>query len=229
MAKDVVKEMKRDFQIILAGMTMRDIDWQEKVLDKILAETGGYKASMMEEPDVKDWSLLFLLRLGHKNLNFVYAGGYEGCFGIGGAPDHACPKVEIAAEFKQKWEQEHDFFAQAGGDCMMGGMGGIGGGGATAWENFTHFDSHSAESVKGTYDFFEATSKYGMEHGLGAMERMYAGSRRNDGYARSQEEQAAILSRMSQPHVFEYQWKIREVLDPNKLGDAYYMTLEPKK
>jgi len=223
------EEMKRDFQIILAGMTMRDIEWQEKVLDKILAETGGYKASMMEEPDVKDWSLLFLLRLGHKNLNFVFAGGYEGCFGIGGAPDHACPKVETAAEFKQKWEQEHDYFAQAGGDCMMGGMGGIGGGGATAWENFTHFDSHSAESVQGTYDFFEATSKFGMEHGLGAMERMYSVSRRDDGYARSQEEQAQRVSRMSQPHVYEYQWKIREILDPNKLGDAYYVTLEPKK
>ena len=37
------EEMKRDFQIILAGMTMRDIEWQEKVLDKILAETGATK------------------------------------------------------------------------------------------------------------------------------------------------------------------------------------------
>jgi len=223
------EEMKRDFQLVLAGMTMRDIEWQEKVLDKILAETGGYKASMMEEPDVKNWSLLFLLRLGHKNLNFVYAGGYEGCFGVGGVPDYSCPRIETAAAFKKKWEQEHDYFAQAGGDCMMGGMGGIGGGGFTTWENFTHFDSHSAESVKGTYDFFEATSKYGVEKGLGAMERMYVISRRDDGYARSQEEQAERISRMSQPHVYEYQWKIREILDPNLLGDAYYVTLQPKK
>jgi hypothetical protein len=222
------EEMKRDFQIVLAGMTQRDIDWQERVLDKILAETGGYKASMLEEPDVKDWSLLFLLRLGHKNLNFVFAGGYEGCFGIGGGPDHACPRVELAAEFKRKWEQEHDYFVQAGGDCMMGGIGGIGGGGATAWENFTHFDSHSGESVKGTFEFFEATSKYGIKHGLGAMERMYEMSRRNDGYARSKEEQEARLSSMRQPLAYEYQWKIRELVDPKHLGDAYYMTLEPK-
>jgi len=223
------EEMKRDFQLVLAGMTMRDIEWQEKVLDKILAETGGYKASLMEEPYIKDWSLLFLLRLGHKNLNFVFAGGYEGCFGMFGVPDYSCPKVEMGTEFKRKWEQEHDYFVQAGGDCMMGGIGGIGGGGTTAWENFTHFDSHSAESVQGTYDFFEATSKFGREHGLGTMERMYIVSRRDDGYARSQEEQATIVSKMSQPHVYEYQWKIREVLDPNKLGDAYYVTLEPEK
>jgi hypothetical protein len=223
------EEMKRDFQIILAGMTMRDIEWQEKVLDKILAETGGYKASLLEEPGIKDWSLLFLLRLGHKNLNFVYAGGYEGCFGVGGVLDYACPRIELAAAFKRKWEQEHNYFAQAGGDCMMGGMGGIGGGGVTAWENFTHFDSHSAESVAGTFEFFENTSEYGIEHGLGAMERMYAMSRRNDGYARTKEEQEEWLAGMRQPSVYEYQWRIREVLDPDHLGDAYYMTLEPKK
>jgi hypothetical protein len=223
------EEMKRDFQIILAGMTTRDIEWQERVLDKILAETGGWKASMMEEPFVKDWSLLFLLRLGHKNLNFVYAGGYEGCFGNFGTPDYACARVELAADFKRKWEQEHDYFAQAGGDCMMGGMGGIGGGGVTSWENFTHFDSHSAESVGGTYEFFENSSKFGKEHGLGAMERMYALSRGNDGYARPKEEHEEVLASMLQPLAYEYQWKIREILDPNRLGDAYYTTLEPKK
>jgi len=222
------EEMKRDFQIILAGMTLRDIEWQEKVLDKILAETGGWKASLMEEPDIKDWSLLFLLRLGHKNLNFVYSGGYEGCFGIGGIPDNSCPKVEVAAEFKRKWEQEHDAFVAAGGDCMMGGMSGIGGGGSTSWENFTHYDSGDEESVKGTYDYFQVSSKFGMENGLGSMERMCSMFRRDDGYAQSKEEQERMLSASSQPLVYEYQWKIREVLNPNHLGDAYYMTLEPK-
>jgi hypothetical protein len=221
------EEMKRDFQIILAGMTSRDIEWQERVLDKILAETGGCKASLTEEPDIKNWSLLFLLRLGHKNLNFVYAGGYEGCFGVGGVPDYSCPRIETATEFKRKWEQEHDAFVPAGGDCMMGGMAGIGGGGFTTWENFTHYDSHDKDSVQGTYDFFEASMKYGMANGLGAMERMYSMSRRDDGYARTKEEQKQMLSRMSQPLAFEYQWKIREVLDPNHLGDAYYMTIEP--
>jgi hypothetical protein len=221
------EEMKRDFQIILIGMTQRDIDWQEKVLDKILAETGGCKASMMEEPDIKNWSLLFLFLLGHKNLNFTFAGGYEGCFGVGGVPDYSCHKIEQAAEFKRQWEEKSDAFVPAGGDCMMGGMGGIGGGGFTTWENFTHYDSHDPASVQGTYDFFEETMKYGMANGLGAMERMYSTARRDDGYARTKEEQREMLLRMAQPLAFEYQWKIREVIDPNHLGDAYYMTLEP--
>jgi hypothetical protein len=222
------EEMKRDFQIILAGMTMNDIAWQEKALDKILAETGGCKASLMEEPGTKEWSLLFLLRLGHKNLNFVYAGGYEGAFGIFGNPDYSCPKVEIAGDFKRKWEQEHDAFVAAGGDCMMGGMGGIGGGGITAWENFTHFDSHSPRSVAETHDFFDATSNFGRENGLNNMERMYAISRRDDGYGQPKEAQERMAAANPQPMAFQYQWKIRLFLDPNHLGDAYYVTLEPK-
>jgi hypothetical protein len=112
---------------------------------------------------------------------------------------------------------------------MMGGMGGIGGGGATAWENFTHFDSHDAKSVADTHEYFENSSKFGMEHGLGAMERMYSISRRDDGYARTKEEQEEKLAASTQPLAFEYQWKIRESLNPNQLGDAYYMTLEPKR
>ena len=222
------EEMKRDFQIILAGMTSKDIEWKEHVLDKILTETKGWKASLMEEPDIKNWSLLFLLRLGHKNLNFVFAGGYEGCFGIMGSPDYSCPKVETAAEFKRKWEQERDAFVAAGGDCMMGGMGGIGGGGSTAWENFTHFDSHDGRSVKETHEFFDATSKFGKENGLGSMERMYSVSRGDDGYALSKQEHEEQLSALAQPLAYEYQWRIRELLNPNHLGDAYYMTVEPK-
>jgi hypothetical protein len=111
----------------------------------------------------------------------------------------------------------------------MGGMAGIGGGGLTAWENFTHFDSHDAKSVKETHDYFDNTSKFGLTNGLGAMERMYSMCRRDDGLALTQEEQAKRLSASAQPLAFEYQWKIREFLNPKHLGDAYYMTLEPKK
>ena len=223
------EEMKYDFQIVLTGMTARDIAWQEKVLDKILAETGGCKASLMEEPDIRDWSLLFLLRLGHKNLNFVYAGGYEGAFGVGGTPDYSCARVEIAADFKKKWEQEHDYFVAAGGDTMMGGMGGIGGGGQTAWENFVHFDSHQRESVEGTYEFFNAKAEISKKYGLGAMERMYAISRRDDGYGRTQAEQDQMLAGSPQAMAYEYQWKIREFLDPNKMGDSYWVAKTPEQ
>jgi glycolate oxidase len=85
----MTEDMKRDYQIVLVGMTPGDIEWQEKALDKILENTGGWKVEGMLEPDLHDWSLLYMLRLGHKNLNLVYGGGYDGCFGIGGTPDFA--------------------------------------------------------------------------------------------------------------------------------------------
>jgi len=31
-----------------------------------------------------------------------------------------------------------------------------------------------------------------------------------------------------QATMLQYQWKIREAFNPNDLGDAHYMTLEPK-
>ena len=67
-------DMKRDFQIIMAGQTMRDMEWQEAVLDEILARTGGWKVEAMLDPAIHDWSLLYLIRLGHKNLNLVFGG-----------------------------------------------------------------------------------------------------------------------------------------------------------
>lgn len=76
--KQQTEEIKFDYELVLAGMTLRDIAWQEKALDEILAETGGKKIAALEEPEIKKWSLLYMLRLGHKSLNLVYGGGYDG-------------------------------------------------------------------------------------------------------------------------------------------------------
>ena len=103
------EEMKRDYQLVLAGMTPRDIEWQDKALDKILEETGGWKVQGMMETDLYNWSLLYMIRLGHKNLNLVYGGGYDGCFGLGGSPDYGTSgtpeRVEEATAFKVEWKR----------------------------------------------------------------------------------------------------------------------------
>jgi hypothetical protein len=39
-------EMKCDFQLVLAGMTPAHIEYQDKALDQILAETGGWKVKV---------------------------------------------------------------------------------------------------------------------------------------------------------------------------------------
>lgn len=220
------EEMKCDFQLVLAGMTQRDIEWQEQALDSILDETGGWKVKAMLEPEIYDWTLSYLIRLGHKNLNLVYGGGYDGCFGLQGTPDYGTQFIEEVAEFKRKWEAKGKIVA-AGGDCAMGGIGVMGGGGATVWENFTHFDPHDKESTEGTLEFFNATSKYGIERGWGpGMEKQNDSARWTDGKTTPKEIREKLLKSQHQPLVFRYQRKIKETFNPNDLGDTYYRTLD---
>ena len=109
---------------------------------------------------------------------------------------------------------------------MMGGIATIGGGATVVWENFTCFDPYDKKSTDGTYDFFEATSKYGISKKWGSgMERSNSVSRGLDGKATPREIREKMLSASAQPSVFRYQRMIREAFDPNSLGDEYYQTL----
>jgi glycolate oxidase len=222
----VTEACQRDFQIVLAGMTPRDLAWQEKAFDEILARTGGWKVEAMNEPDVADWSLLYLIRLGHKNLNLVFGGSYDGCFGLLGAADYGTARAEEAGQFKKKWEKR-GAVVEAGGDCMMGPIGGQGGGGTCLWENFTCFDPYERESVEGTRELFDAATRFGLERGWGVgMEKWNAQCRGPDGRATPKEERDRIHLSAPQPSVFRYQHQVREAFNPNDLGDAYYETLD---
>jgi glycolate oxidase len=222
----VTKQSKRDFQIVLVGMTPRDMAWQEKAFDEILARTGGWKVEAMNEPEIHDWALLYLIRLGHKNLNLVFGGSYDGCFALLGAPDFGTSNVEEAGEFKKTWEQR-GAVVEAGGDCMMGPIGGQGGGGTCLWENFTCFDPYDRFSIEGTLEFFDAATEYGVKRGWGVgMEKWNAQNRGPDGRTTSKEERDRIHLDAPQPNLFRYQHKVREALNPNDLGDAYFETLD---
>jgi glycolate oxidase len=224
--KRITEKSKREFQIVLAGMTRRDMEWQEKVFDEILHRTGGWKVEAMNQPDIHDWALLYLIRLGHKNLNLVFGGSYDGCFGLFGALDFGAFHAEEAAEFKNEWEKR-GAIVDAGGDCMMGPIGGQGGGGTGLWENFTCFDPHDRESTEGTLEFFDACTEFGLKKGWGiGMEKWNSVARGPDGRTTPKEERDGIHLSAPQPSVFRYQHKVREAFNPNDLGDAYYETLE---
>ena len=220
--------MKYDYELVLAGMTMRDIEWQEKALDEILAETGGVKSPAMEVPEMKKWSLLYMLRLGHKALNLVYGGGYDGSFCQFGTPDFVIEYAKRGSELKSEWEKK-GAMVQAGGDCGMGGLGGLGGGGYTGLENFVHFDPASKESTEGAKAYFDAATNLGKEMKIGGgIEVTNALCRGSDGKEFPKEIREKALSSTKQPVVFQYQQKIREAFNPNDLGDAYYWTLDYK-
>jgi hypothetical protein len=181
----------------------------------------------MEEPTIRNWMLLYLIRLGHKNLNFIFAGGYEGCYGLAGTPDFGTRYVEDASALKAEWEQKTNYIVNQGGDSCMGSIGNMGGGGSVGWECFTCFDPHDKESTEGTWQFFEATTKAEKEHGWGhGMERLQAVARGSDGRATPKEERERIFFASPQPAAFNYQWKVKQAIDPNNLGDEYYQYLD---
>ena len=224
--QEVTQQSERDFQFVLVGMTPRDMAWQEKALDEILANTGGWKVEAMNAPEIHNWALLYLLRLGHKNLNLVFGGSYDGCFGFPGTADYGASNAEEGGQFKKEWEGR-GAVVEAGGDCMMGPIGGQGGGGTCLWENFTCFDPYDQFSTEGTLEFFDAATEYGIKRGWGVgMEKWNAAARGPDGKATPKEERDKMHLATPQPNVFRYQHKVREALNPNNLGDAYFETLE---
>jgi hypothetical protein len=215
---------KWDYEIILAGMTTRDIEWQDKALDQILEETGGWK--MPDDAETRKWLLAYMIRLGHKSLNLAYGGGYDGSFSQFGPPDFQVTFYEDAARLKSQWEK-NGAMVEGGGDCGMGGIGGIGGGGMTGFENFVHFDPYSKESTEGVYAYFDAAAEFAVKRGIpSGLERLNSLSRGPDGNELPQEKRQKALSAGKQSHVFRYQDQIRRLFNPNDLGDGYYLTIQ---
>ena len=62
----------------LGRTLLADINLQDRILDAILAETGGSKVERFCREDMAEFTNMYLQRLGHKHINFVWAGGYMG-------------------------------------------------------------------------------------------------------------------------------------------------------
>lgn len=228
--KKINDDMKIEIQVIIAGMTPNDLAYKEKALDKILELSGGWKSEFMRDKEMDDYVLLYLLRMGHKNLNYVLCGAYEGNFGLSSNVFVSSGVMEEATELKRKWETETTHIAAVGGDSDMGSLTIIGGGGPTGWEFFTHFDAYDKETIKGTAAFIDDTQRWMNKKGLGVdMGRWNQDVRKEDGYYVTQEQQDEMYVKLAQPLVAAYQWKVREAVNPNNLCGSYYRTLNPDK
>ena len=111
----------------------------------------------------------------------------------------------------------------------MGPVAGMGGGGGVAWDNFFYFDPSDKDSADGTFEYLEAQAKYLAEHKLGGeFGRANALSRGADGKAIPQEIRNKALSKSPAAAAFRYHHKVKKLLDPNDLGDGYYIWMEEK-
>lgn len=222
--KRLTEEMRRAFQIILAGRSLRDIEYQDKVLQEILAATGGWKVERMAEPDMAEFTFLYLTRLAHKHLNFVYAGGYLGTWMQAGPPDYVI-RYRPVAEAGLYRDQDSGLLAQSGGDSMMGSGSSIGGGGTTGFEQFASYDPFDKESVKAIIRHMHDATKDAVAHGFPpGHETPFLQIGMTD------EELHQRFAKSNQPLLFHLQRKIKELLDPNDIGDRLYTWLpEPEK
>jgi len=216
----LTEKMRRSFQIILAGMTPRDKEYKEKALDEILASTGGHKVPELSEPLMRNWTLLYLMRLCFKNINYVW-GGYIGGFVHGGTPDFAKSWYPLAIELKRKFLKEKRGLVDGGADTLVCALGSIGGGGGASAEQFTQYDPTDPESVKVALEFLASSRKVGREHKLGGGLL--------DWHPLYKEKMQQVLSAASRPAIFHWQGKIKRAFDPNDLGDTSWPYLEESK
>ena len=121
---ELTEEMRICFQLILAGRSKADIELQDKILDDILDEVGGWKVERFCEQDMAEFTNVYLQRLGHKHINFVWAGGYIGSWMQFGTPDWVKGYVPTAAAGLER-DAAGGKLVQCGGDAMMGSGSGI--------------------------------------------------------------------------------------------------------
>ncbi len=217
----MTEEMLISFQIVLAGQTMRDIEYQDKALDEILSETGGWKVKAMLKPKMQLYTLLYLIRLCFKNLNFVYGGGYAGSFSLKGSPDWVTSKLVPLAKEVLGEHQKKGLIVDSGSDSMMGACGDQGGGGRTWMEQFSFYDPHDKKSIAGDTDYIKAAVMAGRAQN-------WPPSYDTDYMEPFGPERKYRLSHLP-PHqqiVLGWQRKIKSVFDPNDTGEGSYAIAE---
>ncbi len=210
------EEMRCSYQIVLAGMTHRDIEFQEKALNEILTETGGKKVAAMSDREMEKYVLMYLIRLPYKNLNFVYAGGYTTCFTHKGPPDFVVNYIPDAKELLRR-HQETGRIVNCGANSMMGAAAFMGGGGVAWFEQFMFHDPSLKESREEGFAVVSDSGKFSREH---KWPGTYEGVNGTD-----QQKRDTMLA-SNQPDVYRWQRKIKETFDPNQVGDGNYAFLE---
>jgi glycolate oxidase len=219
--KKLTEEMRRSFQIVLAGNSPNDIDYKEKVLDQILNDIGGKKVVGMSTPAMEKFTLLYLIKMCFKNLNNVYVGSFFNLFGQKASPDFLSSYGEVASELLAEY-QKGGTLVDSGGDSMMGCVGAMGDGGYSVWEQFIFYDPHDKESVNGAIEVSEASMKAAAERGWPpGMESDFRLS------SLSNEERQLIFGRGMHSFYPRWQGKIKKVLDPNDTGQGvFYITID---
>ncbi|MBN1654915.1 MAG: FAD-binding oxidoreductase [Deltaproteobacteria bacterium] len=217
--QDLTEELRISFQFIMAGRSIREIELQDKILDQILKETGGWKVQRYCEKDMAEFTNTYMQRLGHKHMNFVWVGGYLGSWMQTGTPDWVKGYVPVAIKGLYR-DAAGGNLVQCGGDALMGNGSSIAGGGNMGLEQFVSYDpADNASVAAGTQHMRDAIVDAVANGFPPGKEAMYLQVGESD------EQIWNALRRTPQPLAFHFQRKIKEAFDPNNVGDRMYATL----
>ncbi len=215
----ITEDARISFQIILQGRSTDDIALQDRILDEVLKQTGGYKVARFCEQDFAEFTNMYLQRLGHKHCNFVWVGGYMGSWMQAGTPDFVKNYVQVAIDGFYR-DQEGGKLVQCGGDALMGCGSTIGGGGFFGLEQFVSYDPMDDDSIDACIKHMEDAVEDCKKHGIPlGKEFLYLQIGWTD------ERVWDALAKMPQQFVLRFQSKIKEAFDPNSLGDRNYQWL----
>lgn len=217
----LTEEMRRNFQLILVGMTPRDLAYQKKVLDHILSQTGGWNIAAVDEPALQQYVLLFMLKLCFKSVNFTATGGFIDTYNSVATPDvWASGEIEAGKKLLKKYAGS---IADAG-DQAMGPIGGQGGGGVTGWEDFVFYDPQDPESAKAAAAVSDEGDRLKAAQGRPPGGMLF-------GLARATHADVdARAGKLSRSPEYNWQRKLKQALDPNSVGSGnYFWAAEPAK
>ena len=181
-------------------------------------ETGCYKVKRFCEPDMAEFTNMYLQRLGHKHCNYIWVGGYMGSWMQPGTPDFVKNYVPVAIEGFYRDQEEPSSWCECGGDAMMGCGSTIGGGGYCGLEQFVSYDPNDNDSVA-------ACVKHMEDAMTDTPSNMAFRPARNTSTCRSAGRTRRYGMRwpkMPQQFIFNFQRKIKDAFDPNSLGDRNY-------
>ena len=217
----LTEEMQRNFQLIMVGMTPRDLEYQKKVLDQILSETGGWNIAVVDEPAMQQYVLLFMLKLCFKSVNFTATGGFIDTYNSVATPDvWASGEIEAGKALLKKYAGR---IADAG-DQAMGPVGGQGGGGVTGWEDFVFYDPQDPDSSKAAAECSDEGDRLKAAQGRPPGGMLF-------GLARATHADAdARAKKLSRSPEYNWQRKLKAALDPNGVGSGnYFWGAEPSQ
>jgi hypothetical protein len=218
--RKLAEEMKHSCQIILAGRSLRDIEYQDKVLDQILADTGGWKIAKMAEPELAEFIFLCLHRASHRGTLFSYVGGFYGPFSQKGPPDNAVKIQPVIREWGRQAQKE-GCLVQCGGNSTVGNGSLLGGGGITGFEEMAYYDPADKESIRGLVKHAHKASQDAIKNGFPpGKESAYFRTQMTD------EQLNQEYANASQTLPYQLQGKIKKLLDPQDLGDRLYEYLQ---